>query len=282
MPGGRRRRMIVARTAGRLRLVTQVAHQVQCGLLVAPWGNDEFARPEPWAPVVEATAWHDEGWREWEAHPQVLPDGEPLGFVAMELGDHVAIHRASAAAAATRGDRVELLVGMHGAGLVMRRLGLDGEVERLDDRPEPARDLVIDRARAGRALRSGLGEGADLAGWTWSAYRILQAIDLLSLYLTWRGLAGGEEWSRRRVPRCPGDECGVDIAVRPAPPDGPAPHDEAALACMLDPWPFATDLVQAPVEARFIDDRPYRDADELADALASASVEVLEMLVRRA
>jgi len=266
--------MIVARVGGRLRLVTQVAHQQQCGLLVAAWGNDDFARPEPWDPVVEATACHDEGWREWDMHPQVLPGGEPQGFAAMEVGDHVAIHRASATAGAQRGDRVELLVGMHGAGLVMRRLGLDGEVERLDDRPGLARALVIDRALAGRALRSGLGEGAALAGWAWSAYRILQAIDLLSLYLTWRGLAGGEEWTLRRVPRRPGDERGVDIVVRPGAP--------RSLSCVLDPWPFAADVVEAPVEARFIDDRPYRGADDLAAALSAAVAEVLHTSSRRA
>ena len=284
--------MIVARAAGRLRIVAQVAHQEQCGVLAAAWGNDAFARPEPWDPVVEATTWHDEGWREWERHPQVLPDGEPQGFSAMEIGEHVAIHRASAAAAAARGDRVELLVGMHGAGLVMRRLGLDGEVVALGDRPEPARALVLDRAASGRALRARIGEGPDVAGWAWASYRILQAIDLLSLYLTWRGLAAGEQWTLRRVPRRPGDERGVDIAVRPAGVSarhalasaasrGASPGD-APLSCVLDPWPFAPDEVWAPVEARFIEDRPYRDAGDLADALAASPAEVLPMVVRRA
>lgn len=266
--------MIVTRADGRLRLVAQVAHQEQCGLLAGAWGNDAFACPEPWDPVVEATAWHDEGWREWERHPQVLADGAPQGFSAMEVGEHVAIHRASAAAAAQRGDRVELLVGMHGAGLVMRRLGLDGEVAALADRPGPARALVRDRAASGRVLRARIGEGPDLAGWAWASYRILQAIDLLSLYLTWRGLAGGEHWTLRRVPRRPGDERGVDLAVRPDPGDHP-------LACVIDPWPFARDEVAAPVEARFIDDRPYRDAGDLAAALAAAPPEVLAMSVRR-
>lgn len=262
--------MIVTRVDGRLRLVGQVAHQQQCGIIAAAWGNDAFARPEPWDPVIEASAWHDEGWRAWEHHPQVLPDGQPQGFTAMDVADHVAIHRASSAAARARGDRVELLVGMHVAGLVMRRLGLDGEVAALEDRPAPARELVVERARAARALRSSLGEGADLAGWAWSAYRILQAIDLLSLYLTWRGLAAGEQWTLRRVPRTPGDERGVDIAVTPV----------DALTCALDPWPFAQDRVNAPVEARVIDDRPYHDADDLLAALASAPLQVLPMGVR--
>ena len=291
--------MIVTRVGDRLRLVTQVAHQDQCGILAAAWGNHDFARPEPWDPVVRASACHDEGWREWERHPGVQPDGEPRGFTTMDIADHVAIHRASSAAAGTHGDRVEMLVGMHVAGLVMRRLGLDGGTAELDDRPGPARDLVLERAMAARALRARVGEGAEVAGWAWSAYRILQAIDLLSLYLTWRGLQAGEEWTLRRVPRRPGDERGIDIAVAPAPdrggsagagppgaaadPDGaPGCTGDGALACTLYPWPFADDEVHAPVEARCIDDRPYRDADDLAGALAAAPVTVLPMRVRRA
>ena len=267
--------MIVTRVDGGLRLVTQVAHQDQCGILAAAWGNSAFARPDPWEPVVDACAWHDEGWRAWERAPGVLPGGEPQGFTAMGIADHVAIHRASAAAAGDHGERVEMLVGMHVAGLVMRRLGLDGEAATLGDRPGPARELVLERAMAARALRARVGEGAEVAGWAWSAYRILQAIDLLSLYLTWRGLAVGEQWTLRRVPRCQGDERGVDIVV--------APDDAAgdALACTLRPWPFADDEVEAPVEARFIADRPYRDADDLTGALAAAPVTVLPMRVRR-
>ena len=270
--------MIVTRVGGGLRLVTQVAHQDQCGILAAAWGNDAFARPDPWEPVVEACAWHDEGWRAWEQAPGVLPGGEPRGFTAMDIAEHVAIHRASAAAASAHGDRVEMLVGMHVAGLVMRRLGLDGEVATLGDRPDPARELVVERACAARSLRLGLGEGAGLAGWAWSAYRILQAIDLLSLYLTWSGLAEGEEWTLRRVPRRTGDERGVDIAVRP----GAAGPGGEPLACVLDPWPFDSDEVAAPVDARVIEDRPYRDEEDLAAALHAAPARVLAMSVRRA
>ena len=116
------------------------------------------------------------------------------------------------------------------------------------------------------------GEGA-WAYWPWLLGA--QALDRLSLYLTWRGLQAGEEWTLRRVPRCQGDEQGVDIVVAP---DG-AGRD--ALACTLRPWPFADDEVHAPVEARFIADRPYRDADDLAGALAAAPVTVLPMRVRR-
>lgn len=263
--------MIVARAGGGLRLVEQVDHQEQCGLLMAAWGNDAFARATWWDEVVDAAARHDEGWRAWEEHPQVMPDGMPRGFDSMEPAAHVAIHRRSAAAAAPAGDRVALLVGMHGAGLVMRRLGIDGDMPVLDERPAPMRQLVIDHAADARMRRARLGEGAPMGEWAWTAYRVLQAIDLLSLYLTWRGLAGGEAWSLRRVPRVPGDEHGVDIAVTPV--------DE--FTCALDPWPFAADRVEAPVRARVIADRAYADDADLAAALAAAEPATLPMAAVR-
>jgi hypothetical protein len=261
--------MIVTGVDGALRVVMQVDHQEQCGVLAEAWGNDLFARPEPWSAVVTATAWHDEGWREWEREPGVLPDGRPRGFTDMAVDEHVAIHRASAAAAAARGDHVALLVGMHGAGLVMRRLGLDGSLQPLADRPVPVRTLVSDWARTARTQRGDLGEGTAIAGWSWAAYRILQAIDLLSLYLTWRGLASGEKWTLPRVPRVPGDEAGTALTVTAV----------DAVTCALDPWPFAVDRVDAPVASRIIDDRPYPDPGALAAALAAAPRHVVPMVV---
>jgi hypothetical protein len=261
--------MIVTAVPGGLQVVMQVAHQRQCGTLAAAWGNPAFVRPEPWDPVVTACALHDEGWRAWEAAPGVLPDGRPRGFTEMDIADHVAIHRASAAAAATRGDQVALLVGMHGAGLVMRRLGLDGAVPPLSDRPAPVRALVADWSAAARGRRRRVGEGADQAQWSWAAYRILQAIDLLSLYLTWKGLASRDVWTLPRVPRVPGDERGAPLAVTPV--------DE--VTCALDPWPFARDRVDAPVASRIIDDRPYSDAPSLAAALGRARERTLSMAV---
>ncbi len=275
--------MIITRAGGGLRVVSQVAHQEQCGLLAAAWGNEEFARMDAWDAVLTATACHDAGWREWEQHPDVGPDGTPRGFTDMDIDEHVAIHRASAAAAGSHGDRVELLVGMHVAGLVMRRLGIDGEAAALATRPEAARDLVTERAQAARRLRTRLGEGADLAAWAWSAYRVLQAIDLLSLYLTWRGLASAEEWTLRRVPRCTGDEQGIDLVVRPAPGrgEGDTGPDHSACSCVVEPWPFSAPEVDAPVASRVIDDRPYRDADDLGQALEASPPTILRMTVRR-
>lgn len=252
--------MITARHPDGLRVVMQVDHQAQCGLMAARWGNGDFHRPEPWQPIADACAWHDEGWRDWERTPGVLPDGAPRGFSQMDTAEHMAIHRRSIAAAADREPVAGMLVAMHCAGLVQRRMGLDGEMPDIDALPGPARDLVRDEATHRAVLEARLGEGAH--GWVWAAYRVLQAIDLLSLYLTWRGLVGDECWTLRRVPRALDDDAGVPVAVTRV----------DARTCALDPWPFAGDALDVPVLARVIDDRPYSDDAALQAALRAAPV----------
>lgn len=261
--------MIVTRVDGAFRMVAQVDHQRQCGALAGAWGSAGFARPEPWDDVVTACAWHDEGWRGWEDSPGVLSDGAPRGFTDMKIDEHVAIHRASAAAAAPRGDRVALLVGMHGVGLVMRRMGLDGPMPPLAGRPAPVRALVADWARAAHQERMALGGDGAGAMWAWAAYRIIQAIDVLSLYLTWTGAVSRERWTLPRVPHVPGDEGGATISVM-------AVDD---MTCALDPWPFTGERVDAPVGARVIEDRPYPDSAALSEALRAAPERILPMVV---
>ena len=145
--------MIVARVPEGIRVVMQTDHQSQCGLIAARWGNPQMARPEPWEPIQLAADWHDEGWRQWERAPDVQPDGQPRGFIAMDPEAHMAIHRRSIGAATDRDLVAGMLVGMHCAGLVQQRMGLDcgvkdvemavlpGDGEALG--PLPARPLVV-------------------------------------------------------------------------------------------------------------------------------------------
>lgn len=253
--------MITARVPGGIRVVMQTDHQSQCGLIAGRWGNAQFARPEPWEPVVLAAEWHDEGWREWERTPGLQADGAPRGFVAMDPADHMAIHRRSIAAASDRDAVTGMLVGMHCAGLVQRRMGLDGSMPDIEALPAPAADLVRDEAEVRAAMEAQMGDAHDVAAWTWASYRVLQALDLLSLYLTWTGLEGDEHWTLRRVPRTLSDQNGVAIAVSRV--DGET--------CTLDPWPLADDVVEAPVMARVIPDRAYGDAGDLQAALRAAT-----------
>jgi hypothetical protein len=253
--------VIVSRVAAGLMVVLQIDHQEQCRAAADAWGNETFRRVEPWAPVVVAAAVHDEGWRAWESAPEVDPEGAPVDFLALDRARHVALSRHGIDLAFARSPRVGLLVSMHCGGLYRARLGLDGDPPDPATLAEPARGFVAGEMVRQDAARRAIG-AADTDRWAWDAYRLLQAWDALSLYLTWRGLPGGRSGRLPRVPEGPGRP-GVDLALTPV--------DALTAAC--EPFPFAGDEAVLPVRARVIPDRPYVDDADLGAALADAPVE---------
>ena len=65
----------------RLLLILQVDHSRVTGWLAAHWGNDEFARPSPYAAMVLAAQEHDTGWWDWEIKPRLNDEGLPPDYI---------------------------------------------------------------------------------------------------------------------------------------------------------------------------------------------------------
>jgi hypothetical protein len=223
------------------------------------WGNSDFARPEPFAPLRAATAVHDEGWRRWEDAPRVR-DGAPVDFPGIDRTTHVDLYRQGIRHAEAIGPRVGLLVSLHGRGLYEGRGGLDpGPPTPRSEREPAVRDFLAEQDAVVERFRARIGRDGE-AAWEWAAYRLLQTWDALSLYLTWRALPAGREGVLPRVPRSAADDAGTDLRLRPLGPD----------RCACDPWPFAADRVELPVRAREVPVRDYADDADLAAALAEA------------
>jgi hypothetical protein len=262
--------MIVSRRPEGLLIVRQVDHQVQCGMMAAAWGGAEFRRPEPYGPVRDAAAWHDEGWRAWETWPSTDERGAPIDFPDLDRAEHVRLYSEGIRRVAARSPAAGLLVSMHAQGLYERRLGLDGPPP-----PRAGRSCEIGAFLAGQeALQARIaaefGDGPRLRSWAWAAYRLLQAWDLLSLYLLWRALPSGRAGALPAVPRAVGDP-GVAIALTPT----------GSASCAAEPFPFRGDSVSLPAAARLIDDRPYRDDADLRRALGLAECIDLDIVVHR-
>lgn len=262
--------MIVSRRGGELVLVRQVDHQEQCAAMAVAWGNDRFARPAPYEPLVLAAGSHDEGWREWERRPQVA-GGVPVDFPDVARTVHVEMYARGIAAVCARDPAAGLLVSMHGSGLYDRRIGVAGGPSPVRDRPPPVREFV-ERQHALQARLQGdlTARIPQVRTWSAAAARLLQVWDLLSLFLVWRALPEGRTVQLPRVPRRVGDDVGVDISL--------VPIGDRQFA--LDPYPFAADAAELPVVARTIPDRVYRDAADLGRALAEAEVEVHRYMAR--
>jgi hypothetical protein len=271
--------VIVSRWPEGLVLVRQVDHQVQCRLMADAWGNEDFARPEPYGPLAEAARVHDEGWREWEGAPGVDSDGEPIDFTDIDRTVHVALYREGIRAAAEADPRTGLLVSLHGQGLYEGRRGLDGRpVTPREARPPAVRAFLEDQDRVQAELRARIVDGqlavASAANWhfdDWvdAAYRLLQTWDVMSLHLTWRAQPAGRETVLPRVPRAVGHE-GVALTLRPV---GPR-------TATCDPWPFGADAVDLPVLSRTIPDRRYGSDEELGAALEAAPLVAVPYALR--
>ena len=65
----------------RLLLILQVDHSKVTGWLAAHWGNDAFARLQPYAAMVLAAQEHDTGWWDWEIKPQINDEGLPPDYI---------------------------------------------------------------------------------------------------------------------------------------------------------------------------------------------------------
>lgn len=252
--------MIVGRDADGIVLVRQIDHQAQCAVMAGAWGNADFHRPEPYGPVIEAAAWHDEGWRGWELVPGVS-GGQPVNFTGMDRRTHVGIYRECIGRAVERDPREGLLVSMHGRGLY--------EYTPPEQRDAPARAFIEEQIALQHELRAQLGGGPALEAWASAGFRLVRTWDALSLYLTWRGLREGHPRVLPQVPRAAGDE-GIDLHLSP----------DGRFGCIVTPWPFSEDALELSVRAVRVQERAYHSNSDLAEAIAAAEPLTLPFRVR--
>jgi Protein of unknown function (DUF3891) len=109
-------------------LVLQTDHSRIAGLLAAHWGNDKFARLNPYASMVLAAQEHDSGWWDWEIKPTLNEQGYPSDYIGSikHLGQGVwlDLYRRAIERLAQRDLYAAYFVSMHGEGLLTRGMGL--------------------------------------------------------------------------------------------------------------------------------------------------------------
>ncbi len=71
-------------------LVTHPDHAALAGEFADAWGNDRFARPEPFAAIRHAVHHHDDGWLARDAQPSLTAAGKPEAFTRELVGAYSA------------------------------------------------------------------------------------------------------------------------------------------------------------------------------------------------
>jgi hypothetical protein len=276
--------VVVTRRGGSLFLVRQVDHGGLAGEIAAAWGNDTFEPPTPRDPARLAAALHDEGWRPRDDEPACnATEGRPLHFLEIPMEEHIPLYRSGVHAVAARDAYAGLLVGMHWTGLYRGRWGLAGgtagllRAERTS--VQTIQDDVVEEeearwASAKRRLWTGSETRALFETRLWHNYELLQAWDLLSLYLCVSVLdtptPAGDPVPLASTLRSIDQEPGARV-IAGAPTHPAGPHRDLVLrvtepgVVRVQPYPFAVAALCLSVEATVIPDRRY-SADELPAA----------------
>lgn len=246
--------MIVTAQDGHLLLVRQTDHQVISGLLADAWGNEQFARPEPFAPLVRAAYDHDNGWYAWEQAPKVDPaTRRPYQFTDVPLEEHLAFYRQGIDELAARDPHAGLLVNLHCQGFHNQRFGTMPEAVMKPHTPE--REAALKRFMIGlqtQARELGRRMSVDTAT-LWAQYELLQFFDRLSLYLCM------PPQQAKALGPVPVGSGGKLLMLRLTPAETGVVH--------VAPWPLRSLSLMVRVPTRQVPDRDYGGDDEFRNAL---------------
>lgn len=256
--------MIISQKGDKLVLVRQHDHGALAGQLVRHWGNEMFEKPHPLESVFHATRHHDRGWQAADAEPLYDPEARrPRNFLKRATEEHVKFYGGAVEELIQEDPYAGLLVSMHWTGLYNGRWGMAGwrvdaegdEQRYLEEVARAAEDRWAELKRL--AWNPQECSRPDFEQRLWHNYKLLQAYDLLSLYIC-RRVFESEPYTVKGVPLRPGLEH-VDIQLQPL-GDG---------RVAVDPFPFQGDSFVGEVMAREIPDRDYASAEDVAATLAS-------------
>jgi Protein of unknown function (DUF3891) len=265
--------MLIQREDGMLVVVRQTDHMAQVAQIAEVWGNADFPAPEHREETIRAAALHDNGWRDWEEHPTLVPEtGRPRNLGDVETAVHATFYRAGVERAVAIDPYTGLLVSMHATALYAGVDRWDPQTltpPTRDDLSEVERSFIARQAAVQRRLREDLATSPRYArsvapARLWPAYLRLRAWDRLSLYFVYFGLGDGY---LDHVPTADGE---ATVGLRQI---GPR-------SATADPWPFDRDAVAFPVVTVRVPDRHYDDGEEFLHVLANTEPEVQEFTMR--
>lgn len=265
--------MLIQRDRDTLIVVRQTDHMAQVARIAERWGNERFPAPAHREETIRAAGLHDNGWRDWEDRPTLLPEtGRPRNLGELERPVHAAFYRAGVDRAAAVDPYTGLLVSMHAAMLYAGVDGWDPATLTPPARPdlgEVERSFIADQAALQRRLRESLQTSPRYAtavesAHLWPAYLRLRAWDRLSLYFLFFGM--GDD----ALDHAPSDQGETTVALRQS-----GPREATA-----QPWPFDRASVNFPVVVAQVPDRRYESGDEFLRVLAGAEQEVWDFTMR--
>jgi hypothetical protein len=260
--------MIVREMAdGQLLCINQMAHSMMAAVFCRHWGNDEFAPPIPYEPVMLGIAQHDNGWYDWEQSPQLRHDGYPMDFLHGPVGrEKLELWQGGIERVYLQHPYAGLIAGQHAAWMHAESLPTLAGEERCETQAfiDAQSERIVHTRRYWRDSET-TGELLDEVNLIANT-RLLQFGDTASLQVTmpWE--------SERTFPYCP-YRGGTDyVSIRMC-------HDHRAIT--FDPWPYNIDSFQVSVHGKLLSQRYFCNQEAYHAALAAAPYRQLTWTVSR-
>jgi len=259
--------MIVCPYNDSLVLVLQTDHSRIAGLLAAHWGNDKFARLNPYASMVLAAQEHDSGWWDWEIKPTLNEQGYPSDYIGSikHLGQGVwlDLYRRAIERLAQRDLYAAYFVSMHGEGLLTRGMGL------LPSMPDYTGDTAVQKFIAQqKELRAGwlptLQKNQTLAAWTtetqlWTNFNLVEVFDQFAQFVCNRYPLNSQ--ARKNGPT--NTLSGLTVPVAPDRPNETLTIDvQNETDAVVRPFPFDANPLRLSFEGRLVRNQPFSNQEE--------------------
>jgi len=251
----------------RLLLILQTDHSRIAGLLAAHWGNDQFARLQPYSSMVLAAQEHDSGWWDWEIKPSVNEQGYPSDYIGSikHLGQRVwlDLYRRAIGRIAARDLYAAYFISMHGEALLTKGMGL------LPSMPDYTGDPAVQEFIAQqKELRAGwlptLQKNQALTGVTtekhlWTNFNLMEVFDQFAQFVCNRYPFNSQ--ARKNGPTHTLSGLAVPVArERPNVTLTIDVLDEAH--AIVRPFPFDVSPLTLSFEGRLVANRPFASQEE--------------------
>ncbi len=235
--------------------ISQTSHSWISGQLARAWGNESFARFEPFEPICYAAGQHDIGFLDWENQPTLnLETGLPYSFDELPESLHFAIWRTGIYQLRPVCSYASLIVSLHFYRLCER-------FHRTDSQRGEASQFLREQKEYQKSVRDSLSQDPvfeqAIAPEVLSYHRDLIAVwDLFSLELC-RGRS--REFKLPDVPFSSGER--GDLRLRQ--------QNEAGKLWEVDPWPFAVKSLTTLCEGRTLAEK-FTNQEQMRKALRLA------------
>jgi hypothetical protein len=251
----------------RVLLILQTDHSRVAGLLAAHWGNDRFARLQPYSSMVLAAQEHDSGWWDWEIKPSVNEQGYPSDYIGSikHLGQGVwlDLYRRAIERIAARDLYAAYFVSMHGEALLTKGLGL------LPSMPDYSGDAAVQEFIAEqKQLRAGwlptLKKNQELTDMTnekhlWTNFNLMEVFDQFAQFVCNRYPFNSQ--ARKNGPTH--TLSGMSVPLSPEQPNVTLTIDVLnETEAVVRPFPFDVNPLKLSFEGRLVPNHPFSNQQE--------------------